>query len=99
MISTNPFVNYDPAGFYVIGTSDLHLDPTNGAPFIDTGHPSLLDPDNSQSDFGIYGGPKPLIDTGAPNYPWAVFLQLDPNIIGVGDSVNATGIGRIGPQY
>ena len=98
-ISTNPFVSYDPAGYYVFGTSDLHLDPTNGAPFIDTGHPSLYDPDGSRSDFGVYGGPKPLIDTGAPNYPWAVFLQLDPNIISVGDSVNATGIGRVGPQY
>ena len=99
-ITTNPFVNYNPAGFYVEGTSDLHLDPTNGAAYINSGHPSLIDfTDGSRSDRGIYGGPKPLVDNGVPNYPWAVNILLNPNLVGVGTPVTATALGRVGPQY
>ena len=34
---------------------DLHLQ--NGSPCIDTGAPYLLDPDDTRSDMGMYGGP------------------------------------------
>jgi len=34
---------------------DLHLQV--GSPLIDVGDPSILDPDGSQSDLGVYGGP------------------------------------------
>ncbi|MBI5060525.1 hypothetical protein HZB60_12185 [candidate division KSB1 bacterium] len=98
--STDPFVNYDEALNYVLGTTNLNLDPTNGAAQINSGHPSLLDfTDGSQSDRGAYGGPKPLVDNGVPNYPWAVNILLNPNLVGVGTPVNATALGRVGPQY
>jgi len=35
--------------------NDLHLDPAS--PLIDAGDPTILDPDGSRSDIGIYGGP------------------------------------------
>jgi hypothetical protein len=99
-ITGDPFVNYDEALNYVLGTTNLNLDPTNGAAFINSGHPSLLDFTNgSQSDRGVYGGPKPLVDNGVPNYPWAVNIVLNPNLVGVGTPVNATALGRVGPQY
>ena len=100
VITTDPFVNYDEALNYQLGITDLHLDPTNGAALINSGHPSLLDfTDGSQSDRGVYGGPKPLVDNGVPNYPWAVNILLNPNLVGVGTPVNATALGRVGPQY
>jgi hypothetical protein len=99
-ISSDPFVNYDESLNYQIGVTDLNLDPTNGAAFIDSGHPSLLDfTDATTSDRGVYGGPKPLVDNGVPNYPWAVNIVLNPNLVGVGTPVNATALGRVGPQY
>lgn len=100
LLAGDPFVFYDEALNYQHGTSDLHLDPTNGASCINSGHPSLLDfTDGSQSDRGVYGGPKPLVDNGVPNYPWAVNILLNPNLVGVGTPVNATALGRVGPQY
>lgn len=96
IIPGNPFVNF--AGpFYVIGTSDLHL--IGGSNLIDAGHPSLLDLNGSRSDIAVYGGPKPLVDNGVPNYPWAVNIVLNPNLVGQGTPVNATATGRVGPQY
>ncbi|MBK6765259.1 MAG: hypothetical protein IPG71_02780 [bacterium] len=53
-ITTDPFVNYDEANNFSAVTTDLHLDPTNGAALINSGHPSLLDfTDGSQSDRGV----------------------------------------------
>jgi hypothetical protein len=96
VISGNPFVNF--AGpYYVVWTSDLHL--ANSSNLINAGHPTLLDPDGSRSDIGAYGGPKPLVDNGVPNYPWAVNIVLTPNLVGQGTPVNATATGRVGPQY
>ena len=100
LLAGDPFVLYDETLNYQHGTSDLHLDPTNGAACINSGHPSLLDfTDGTQSDRGVYGGPKPLVDNGIPNYPWAVNILLNPNLVGVGTPVNATATGRVGPQY
>lgn len=97
VIAGNPFVNYDGTANYVIGTSDLHL--IGGSNLINTGNPGLTDIDGSRSDFGVYGGPRALVDNGVPNYPWAVNIQLSPNVVGQGTPVNATAIGRVGPQY
>jgi hypothetical protein len=96
-ITDDPFVYYDETANYEEGVSDLHLVPESG--LIDTGHPELLDPDESRSDFGVYGGPHPLVDNGVPIYPWAVNIILTPNLVGQGTDVNATATGRIGPQY
>jgi hypothetical protein len=96
IISDN-FVNYDEVANYQEGVSDLHL--VVGSGLINTGHPSLFDPDATRSDFGAYGGPHPLVDNGVPPYPWTVNLILTPNLVGQGTNVNATAIGRIGPQY
>lgn len=99
-IASNPFVNYSEALNYQHGVTDLHLHATNGAAFINTGHPSLLDfTDNSRSDFGAYGGPKPLVDNGVPNYPWAVNVVANPTLVGQGTPVNASATGRVGPSY
>lgn len=96
-IAADPFVNYDEMANYVHGVSDLHL--AGGSALIDAGHPSLLDTDLSRSDCGVYGGPRPLVDNGVPNYPWAVAISLSPNLVGQGTPVNASAIGRVGPQY
>ncbi len=40
---------------YVDPETNYHLD--TGSPCIDAGDPSILDPDNSTSDMGAYGGP------------------------------------------
>ena len=95
-IPSNPFVNYDTALNYVIGTTDLHL--IGGSNLIDAGNPGILDTDNSTSDIGVYGGPRPLIDNGVPNYPWAVNVVNTPNVVGQGTPVNASALGRVGPQ-
>jgi hypothetical protein len=99
-ISANPFTTYVPANNYVFGTSDLHL--AGGSALIDAGTPSLLDfagLGTTRSDCGVYGGPRPLVDNGVPNYPWAVNIALNPFLVGQGTNVNATAIGRVGPQY
>jgi len=96
-ITSNPFVNYNETNNFQEGTSDLHL--VVGSGLIDTGHPSLVDVDSTRSDFGVYGGPHPLVDNGIPAYPWVVNLNLTPNLVGQGTDVNVTAIGRIGPQY
>ncbi len=96
VISSNPFVTYDPSANYVIGTTDLHL--AVGSNLIDGGNPGINDVDASRSDIGVYGGPRPLIDNGVPNYPWAVNIVNVPNVVGQGTPVNATAIGRVGPQ-
>ncbi|MBL0063218.1 MAG: hypothetical protein IPP40_17480 [bacterium] len=99
-ISTDPFVNYDEAVSYTGFNADLHLHATNGAALVNTGHPSLLDfTDGSRSDFGVYGGPKPLVDNGVPNYPWAVNVTAAPNLVGTGSPINATATVRVGPAY
>lgn len=95
-IPSNPFVNYDVSLNYVIGTTDLHL--IGGSNLIDAGNPGILDVNASRSDVGVYGGPRPLIDNGVPNYPWAVNIVNVPNVVGQGTPVNATAIGRVGPQ-
>ncbi len=95
-IPSNPFVNYDTALNYVIGTTDLHL--IGGSNLINAGNPGILDVDASPSDIGIYGGPRPLIDLGVPNYPWAVNVVNSPNVVGQGTPVNASALGRVGPQ-
>jgi len=96
IIASNPFVNYNTTNNYVVGSTDLHL--IDGSNLIDGGNPGILDVDNSRSDVGVYGGPRPLIDNGVPNYPWAVNLVSTPNVAGQGTPVNATAIGRVGPQ-
>jgi hypothetical protein len=99
-ISANPFVSYNTAVDLDPAVANLHLDPTNGAPFVNTGHPSLLDfSDGSVSDRGAYGGPKPLVDNGVPNYPWAVNVAATPNLVGTGTPINASATGRVGPTY
>jgi pectinesterase len=99
-ISVNPFVNYNTAVDFDPTASNLHLDPTNGAAFVNTGHPSLLDfTDGSRSDFGAYGGPKPLVDNGVANYPWAINVTSTPNLVGAGTPINASATGRVGPAY
>ena len=99
-LSSDPFVNYDEAVNYTGFNADLHLHATNGAALVNTGHPSLLDfTDGSRSDFGVYGGPKPLVDNGVPNYPWAVNVTAAPNLVGTGTPINATATVRVGPAY
>lgn len=99
-ISTDPFVNYDEANNYTGFNADLHLHATNGAALVNTGHPSVLDfTDGSRSDFGAYGGPKPLVDNGVPNYPWAVNVAASPNLVGVGTPINGNATVRVGPAY
>jgi hypothetical protein len=95
-IPSNPFVTYDTALNYVIGTTNLNL--IGGSNLIDAGNPGINDVNLTRSDIGVYGGPRPLIDGGVPNYPWAVNVTNTPNVVGAGTPVNSTAIGRVGPQ-
>jgi len=96
--ANNPFVNY-ATDYYQYGVSDLHLNNTTGGNLCrDAGYPSILDLDNSPSDLGIYGGPKPMVDHGIAAFPFALTLNID-NLVEVGDSVNVVSSGRIGPRY
>lgn len=99
-LPSDPFVNYDEAVVVNPLASDFHLHVTNGAAFVNTGHPSLLDfTDGSRSDFGAYGGPKPLVDNGIPNWPWAINVVASPNLVGTGTPINASATVRVGPSY
>lgn len=95
-IPSNPFTTYDTALNYQIGITNLNL--IGGSNLIDAGNPGILDVGGSRSDIGVYGGPRPLIDGGVPNYPWAVNVTNTPNVVGAGTPVNSTAIGRVGPQ-
>lgn len=96
--ANNPFVTYDNT-FYTYPASNLHLNAgTGGLLCTDAGYPSILDLDNSPSDLGIYGGPKPMVDHGIVAFPFAITLNID-NLVEVGDSVNVVSSGRIGPRY
>jgi hypothetical protein len=96
LITTNPFVNYDPAANYNQTTTDLHL--TAGSVLRNAAMPSIHNRDGSRSDFGVYGGPYQFVDGGAPDYPMVISLVVPPAIIG-GDSLNVNSVGRIGPRY
>jgi hypothetical protein len=96
-LTSNPFASYDPALNYQPGVSNLHL--ASGSPCLDAGDPAILDRDSTRCDMGVYGGPAPLLDTGAPSYPITISITFDVPIIEVGDSLRFHSIGRIGPRY
>ncbi|MCB9357343.1 MAG: hypothetical protein H6505_02130 [Calditrichaeota bacterium] len=97
LLAANPFVNYVDSVNFVYGTTDLHL--AGGSAAINAGHPDILDLDASVSDLGAYGGPTPLVDTGAPPYPFTISVATDPATAVVGTDINLNSVGRIGPQY
>ena len=98
LLTESPFVNQDvyPAS-YSDSTSNLQLRP--GSPLIDAGNPFILDLDGSRSDIGVYGGSKPFIPRGLPDYPFVVDMLVSPQVIDAGVDVNASAIGRVGPRY
>jgi hypothetical protein len=96
-LTSSPFINYT-SGLLQICTdatpSNLHL--ATGSPLIDAGDPGLPnDLDATTRDIGIYGGEEPMVDTGAPDFPFVTSLM-------VGTSVPQNGIleiratGRVG---
>lgn len=96
LLNSNPFISYNQAGNYQWNNSDVHL--ISNSPCIDGGNPVLLDIDGSPSDMGIYGGPNPYTDSGAPNYPFVGSTTIPPAIT-VGNSLPVRAIGRIGRNY
>jgi len=97
LLTANPFVDYDPAADWD-DADDLRLDPTLGAPCVDSGQPALLDLDGSRSDMGLYGGPRPFVDGGVPSFPFVLTLDV-PGAITVGDPLPIEAPGRIGRSY
>ncbi len=97
LLPGNPFVNYVDSENFIYGTSDLRVVPVS--PAYNGGHPDILDLDGSVSDLGIYGGPTPMVDTGAPAYPFAITVATSPATALVGTNVDLNSVGRIGPQY
>ena len=51
--------------------NDYRLQP--GSPCIDTGDPTILDPDGSRSDMGAYGGPAAYQESAGPLIAWWTF--------------------------
>lgn len=96
LLAGDPFVNYDETANYIYGSSNLHFNA--GSPCIDAGNPAILDLDNSRSDMGIYGGPTPHVDGGAPNYPFAIDLTIPANM-SAGQQLPIQATGRIGAGY
>jgi len=96
LLANDPFVNYDETANYIYGNSDLHL--ANGSPCIDAGDPAILDLDGSRSDMGIYGGPTPHVDGGAPNYPFTIAFDV-PSSMTAGQQLPIQATGRIGAGY
>lgn len=91
----NPFVAYGAA--YNHCTDDLHLDPVRGASLIDAGNPSAAnDRDGSPRDIGLYGGPTPYTQTGAPDFPFVTqfFVPVSVPQNGV---LELRSTGRVGP--
>jgi len=97
-LTQNPFINYSTTTRYVYGTSNLHLDPTNGLPCINAGIPVIHDLDGTRSDLGTYGGQLPLIDSGAPAYPFVTSFTV-PIGISQGQNLPIQSQGRIGRGY
>ena len=96
LLTTSPFLNFDST--YSFGTSDLHLDAVDGTPCIDAGAETVLDLlDSTRSDLGVYGGPLPFVDSGAPPYPYITSLTV-PVIAPAGGSMQIQGTARIGRE-
>jgi hypothetical protein len=74
-ITSSPFVNYSSP----FGCEDnVHLSQTSG--LIDAGDPNAPnDRDGSRRDPGIYGGPLPYVDSGAPDFPFVTNFFVSPN--------------------
>jgi hypothetical protein len=66
-------INVDPA---FISSTDYHIG--EGTPCWNTGHPSIKDPDGTQSDMGYFGGPD------CPIYPVVYEITTTPN----GNNIN-----------
>lgn len=100
ILPENPFVDYNPSFNYQIGVTNLQLDSTaNGGNLLrNTGHPNIFDLDGTRSDFGVYGGPKPLVDNGVPAYPFVVSLDV-PGAVQPASDLNINSAGRVGPHY
>ncbi|MBK6909625.1 MAG: hypothetical protein IPH10_01610 [bacterium] len=97
LLTGDPFVNYDETANYIYGVSDLQL--AAGSPCIDAGDPAILDlVDGSRSDMGIYGGPTPHVDGGAPNYPFTIAFDV-PSSMTAGQQLPIQATGRIGAGY
>jgi hypothetical protein len=96
----HPFVTYDAGLNYVHGTSNLHLNniANRGLLLTDTGDPNILDLDGSRSDFGVYGGPRPLVDNGVPAFPFVISLDV-PGAAQPASQLNVNSVGRVGPHY
>lgn len=95
LLTGDPFVNYDETANFIYGSSDLHV---TGSPCIDAGDPAILDLDNSRSDMGVYGGPTPHVDGGAPNYPFTIAFGV-PSSMTAGQQLPIQATGRIGAGY
>jgi len=95
LLPGDPFVNYDETANYIYGVSDLHV---TGSPCVDAGDPAVLDLDGSRSDMGIYGGPTPHVDGGAPNYPFTIAFDV-PSSMTAGQQLPIQATGRIGAGY
>jgi hypothetical protein len=68
-ILTDPFTGYDESANYVHCTSNFYLPVGSG--LINRGDPNAaLDRDGTRRDIGLYGGPNPYVDSGAPDFPF-----------------------------
>ncbi len=91
----NPFVAYGTS--YNHCTDDLHLDPVRGANLIDAGNPSAAnDRDGSPRDIGIYGGPTPYTQSGAPDFPFVTQFFV-PVSVPQNGILELRSTGRVGP--
>jgi hypothetical protein len=71
LLAGDPFVLYDEALNYQHGTSDLHLDPTNGASCINSGHPSCSTSPTLRNPIAVF--------TADPSRSW---ITVSPTIRG-----------------
>jgi hypothetical protein len=93
-ILTNPFVGYNDSQDWQRCTSNVNL--PSGSGLINRGDPNAApDRDGSRRDLGIYGGPTPFIDTGAPDFPF-VTQYFVPSTVPQNGILEIRSTGRVG---
>ncbi len=95
VILTDPFANYDEAANYQWCVTDFSLPANSG--LINRGDPNAApDRDGSRRDIGLYGGPTPFVDTGAPDFPFVTQMFV-PATVPQNGVLEIRSTGRVGP--
>jgi len=77
-------------------SNDYHL--SAGSVLRDAGDSTQFDLDSTRADIGVYGGMHPFVESGAPDYPFVLDVDV-PTSVPQNGAVRVYARGRIGPGY